>query len=48
MDLDYTDKALLRSMSRVTVGAAIANTPGRGLPSRRWNNQPPHSEAWRL
>jgi hypothetical protein len=35
MDLDYTDKALLRSMSRVTVGAAIANTPGRVLPSRR-------------
>lgn len=28
MDLDYTDKALLRSMSRVTVGAAIANTAG--------------------
>ena len=33
MDLDYTDKALLRSMSRVTVGAAIANTPGRVLPA---------------
>ena len=32
MDLDYTDKALLRSISRVTVGAAIANTPGRVLP----------------
>jgi hypothetical protein len=35
MDLDSTDKALLRSMSRETVGAAIANTPGRVLPSRR-------------
>jgi hypothetical protein len=45
MDLDYTDKALLRSMSRVTVGAAIANTAGNKLHADGENNQPPHSEA---
>jgi len=33
MDLDSTDKALLRSMSRATIERAIANTPGRVLPA---------------
>jgi len=33
MDLDSTDKALLRSMSRETVGARIRQHTGRVLPA---------------
>ena len=45
MDLDSTDRALLRSSSRDTVGARNRQYTGaRVLPVRR-NDQPPHSEV---
>jgi len=45
MDLDYTDKALLRSMSRATIGARNRQHTGARASRTRKNNQPPHSEA---
>jgi len=38
MDLDSTDKALLRSMSRAPAGRTIANTAGNKLHAYGENN----------